>query len=320
MIRLLLGIALGAVLYAAYTGDVSAEGGAIPLDVAPGPINGQMHWYAQRTMKAAEYYTDPAYLGDVVECPERSVTCNGVVANREGLWFSAVGEVPVSIAVVVHPKFGDQPWRKALQWVRDAEQMFRNSGVQVRFLVSEITTDDGLPDFKEQAYYYMEDKYSAIAERTGADLVAVLTPHYLGDRLCGIAQIGTTRASVGLSVSGCDPITLAHELGHNFGLRHDIAQGGNPVLEGGRGYCLDGKCERGTIMSYSTTRYPLFSDKGNKVEGKPLGTDDANAASALNGYKTNVALSWERVYGPIGRDSVSVKTTEPPPEVVICEE
>ena len=182
---------------------VSGEAGMIPFDSPVGEIGGRGHWYSLRTMKAADYWDDPALTSDVR-------------ANEDGT-YSISGEAPISLGIVLHPEWypDDEPWRRAIDWIRQAEQMFRNSGVRVRFIIEHIEVQD-LPDTKESAYYAVDT-----LEAKGADMTVVLMPHFTFDPYCGIASVGNRNYYGGSirSVSGCSPKTLAHELGHNFGLR-----------------------------------------------------------------------------------------------------
>ena len=244
----------------------------IPLDSPAGEIGGRGHWYSLRTMKGSDYYSKPPVMSDIKE--------------GEG-HYSVSGEPPVDLSIVLHPLWGDdsgEPWREAINWVREAEQMFRNSGVPIRFIIRSIQTYDDMPDTVESAYHHVP--YSL---RGGADLLVVLLPYMAGDPYCGIASIGGTK-----SVSACSSVTLAHELGHNFGLGHAHSSG----FAGKKGYCMKGQadsyCEKGTIMSYAgQNRVPLFANKDFTYDSLPLGDDEHDAAAHLNKVKTDKALLSE---------------------------
>lgn len=251
---------------------LAQEGGMIPLDSPTGEIGGRGHWYSLRTMKGSDYYSKQPIMSDIKE---------------EGGYYSVSGEPPVDIAIVLHPLWGyktGQPWREALNWVREAEQMFRNSGVPIRFVVTSIETDYGMPDTVKAAYDNLP--ISKVGE---ADLLVALLPHMGGDEWCGVATINGRR-----SVSACSPTTLAHELGHNFGLWHSF----NAGHEGAKGYCRLGDdapvgCIEGTIMSYAVDRLPLFATPHYTYDGTPLGTAENSAVAHLNRVKTKVALASE---------------------------
>jgi hypothetical protein len=255
--------------------DAQAEAGMIPMSSPVGEIGGRGHWYSLRTMKGELYWTDPAYSSDVRR-------------NDDGS-FSFLGEPPVSVVLVLHPLWyeGEEPWRQAIDWMRQAEQMYRNSGVPVRFIIEGIYMWDDMPDTVEEAYHAMYfDKYAA----EGADLVIGLKPYMAGDPYCGIAGVGGR-----LSVSSCSPKTLAHELGHNFGLKH-AHQGG---YEGRKGYCIDPypsakECTKGTLMSYSGNgRLPLFAANGFTKDGDPIGDEEHTAVEYLRSKTTDKAIAYE---------------------------
>lgn len=86
-------------------------------------------------------------------------------------------------------------------------------------------------------------------------------------------------------------LTLAHEVGHNFGLNHNAEDrgGGNGAYSFSFGYRLPGAFR--TVMAYrcdddglaSCPQVPLFSSPGLSHEGQAAGTSEAdNARSLLN--------------------------------------
>lgn len=259
-------------LFAVY--DAQAEAGMIPMDSPVGEIGGKGHWYSLRTMKGKDYWKDPAVTSDIRK-------------NEDGT-YSITGEAPVSVVLVLHPDwYPEEPWRHAIHWLRQAEQMYRNSGVPVRFVIEGIEVWDEMPDTVEAAYHAMP--FDRFADR-GADLVVGLKPVMAGDPYCGVASISGAK-----SVSSCSPVVLAHELGHNFGLHHAHKSG----QEGRKGYCIDPKpqayeCEVGTIMSYAGYgRIPLFAANGFTYDGQPLGTEEHTAVEYLRSSVVGKALRWE---------------------------
>jgi hypothetical protein len=262
------------------TDSTRGEAGMIPFDSPVGEIGGRGHWYTLRTMKGADYWDDPALTSDVK-------------ANQDGT-YSISGEAPISVGLVLHPDWfpNEEPWRQAIDWVRQAEQMFRNSGVPVRFLIEHIEVQNDLPDTKESALYAAND-----TSQYGTDMTIVLLPHYAFDPLCGIAYVGDNNYYGGSikSVSGCSPKTLAHELGHNFGLRHAHQVG----AEGRKGYCFAPasgakNCTKGTLMSYSgELRVPLFANQFFSYNDQVLGTEEHDAVSWLQAQAAGRALAWE---------------------------
>lgn len=259
--------------------DVDAERlGPMPtdpfpsIDEEPGPW-ARMHWHRWDTMRGPEYWDNPPVTSDVRD-------------NLDGT-YSITGEAPVSVALVLHPDwYPEEPWRKAIGWLRQAELMYRNSGVSVRFVIESIETWDEFPDTVERAYNYMSfDRFIG-----RADLLIGLKPVMAGDPYCGVAGINGAK-----SVSSCSPITLAHELGHNFGLHH-AHRGG---YEGRKGYCMTPSpeardCDRGTIMSYAgQRRVPLFAADGFTYKGQALGNTEHTAVEFLRSRVVGKALRNE---------------------------
>ena len=280
----LTGLVLASVLHS--VDALATEGGMIPFDSPVGEIGGRGHWYALRTMKGEDYWTNPAVSSDIRE-------------NEDGT-YSIAGDAVISLGLVLHPEWypDDEPWRRAIDWIRQAEQMYRNSGVRVRFMIEKIVVWEDMPDTKLAAY----NKLPSMAEY-GADMTVGLMPHFSFDNICGVAAIGSTSYYGGSirSVSGCNPATLAHELGHNFGLFHSFnwTEDNNPDGKTNKGYCLLGSddaefnCIEGTIMSYSRNRLPLFSTPEYTKGGLPLGDEASNAVAHLNQQVTGRALAWE---------------------------
>ena len=262
--------------------SVSASSPPFPsIEEPPGPL-GKTHWWRWSTFKGVDYWNNPPTVVDIKE-------------HEDGT-YSTLGPPPVSVAVVLHPSWGEdtgEPWREAIAWIREAEDIFNNSGVPIRFIIEHIEVVEDLPDSKESAYYHVSGSDYA---KYGADLLIILLPHYSIDRLCGIASVGRSNYYGGVlkSASGCSPFTLAHELGHNFGLQHDFKE----ADEANRGYCIKGSsgsadtCSRGTIMAYARSRVPFFSSL-YEYEKEPLGDETHNARDYLNKVKTGRALAWE---------------------------
>ena len=256
--------------------EAEAEGGMIPFDSPVGEIGGKGHWYSLRTMKGEDYWEEPVITSDIRD-------------NGDGT-YSITGESPISVALVLHPDFFayDEPWRHAIDWLRQAEQMYRNSGVPIRFVIEHIEVWHEMPDTTEAAYNALS--FTNYSRDYDVDMVVGIINHISGDPYCGVASIGGAK-----SVSGCGPVTLAHELGHNFGLHH-AHKGGE---EGKKGYCVSPspearECSEGTIMSYSgRNRIPLFAANGFTYNGKPIGNENHTAVEHLRSIVTRKALQDE---------------------------
>ena len=173
------------------------------------------------------------------------------------------------------------------------------------------------------------DEAHALRERTGADLVHLIVgdPDY---NVCGIAALP---GAVGITLRDCGGITVAHELGHNMGLRHDRFR--VEVYEGSvsshpaYGYVNQEMFEAGapqsgrwrTIMAYRAhcgladarcTQVPRFSNPRQHYNGDPLGipfgegsgvSGPADAVAVLNATGP-AAAAW--------RDRPSDAANQPP--------
>lgn len=163
---------------------------------------------------------------------------------------------------------------------------------------------------------------AALREATGADIVVLMDGLKGSDRSCGLGDapgIGFTGELFHpLSASndvytvfyrpgfpnnggtGCDDVTLAHELGHNLGLNHSRREAGaDASLPWGRGYGVDGSFA--TIMAYASrfpgsSTVPLFSNPANhNCNGQACGISredleqGADSVNAINHARFQVA-------------------------------
>ena len=277
-------------LFASHT---ASEGGMIPFNSEAGEIGGRGHWYSLRTMKGADYWNDPANLTDILQ--------------DENGDYNIAGEPPVSLVILLHPEFyqDDEPWRRAIDWVRQVEQMFRNSGVPIRFIIEHIETVPDLPDTVYETLTDVRTYASRTADWYDADLAIVLIPQRGFDKYCGVAELPREYTHMTVSVSACGPETLAHEMGHQFGLQHSFSRINDlssPVLGDlnyNRGYCIfpagseERECEEGTLMSYAQNRRPFFANPNAEYRGDVLGNETSDAVRWLNKVKTGRALTSE---------------------------
>ena len=126
-----------------------------------------------------------------------------------------------------------------------------------------------------------------LRDECGADLVSEIAT--LG---------GVTYYNNPFSLTGSNPITFAHEIGHDFGCRHD-AQNANPCSTCppyAYGYYVTiGSLTYGSVMSYIGLKAPYFSNPELYWRDVPFGdADDADNARRINEQAPTVA-GWRSV-------------------------
>jgi hypothetical protein len=135
------------------------------------------------------------------------------------------------------------------------------------------------------------DEVHLLRDQVGADLVALIV-HEMGTA-CGQAffAIGTGNQPfphLGFSVTkaecAVDNLVFAHELGHNFGCRHNREFDDDPgAFEFSHGHALGG--DLGTVMAVSSTgvtRVPHYSNPEVLYDGVPTGVKIEDPESAYS--------------------------------------
>ncbi len=130
------------------------------------------------------------------------------------------------------------------------------------------------------------DGVHATRDAVGADLVALLVDD-MGPA-CGIAYLAPTSPSLGFSVTDADcavgNLSFPHEIGHNQGATHDIANAGGAVYSFGYGWRWFGTngVRYRSVMAYSPgSRVPYFSNPDVNYVGTPTGTATADNAQVI---------------------------------------
>lgn len=302
----------------------SSEPGEIALNSPAGPVGGEgtdnIHWYQQESMKASRYVKTPPKMPAPIICNEEdpSVSCSGTPmrGSRELLEFPGLTYVLVYVEV---DERIDEPWRFALAQLREATRTFQRSGVPVQFLVTEIKTVDVTNDGSMNSQLNnLRGRAERISRRTGADLVMrLLSPSWYWS-YCGLASVGTIKSWPMSSITACyTRNTLAHEIGHNFGLYHDRFRGGDPFVQGGEGYITDDET-KGTVMSYADSRIPFFSSPKLSYQGKIWGDEQTDASSALRDALGTIAMAHENL-PPAVDYAIDAELSEIVEEIAYCD-
>lgn len=144
------------------------------------------------------------------------------------------------------------------------------------------------------------DEVHALRDQVGADVVSLLID---AQSSCGIGWLTDPRVAgyqaYAFNVSNwlCADgnLSLAHEIGHNQGLAHDVANAGGPgVFPYSFGYQQPAGSFR-TVMAYNCpggcVRVDNFSNPDVLRFSQPTGTPDADNARSLNETRAHVA-AW----------------------------
>ena len=146
---------------------------------------------------------------------------------------------------------------------------------------------------------------TALRNAFGADVVTVYIPFgWSNPNVCGIANLPGASTPIGQRAytanrNGCglSDFTLGHEIGHNYGMRHDDDSNSSPLFSFGKGHLLtvSGQ-QKATVMACTCglnfpkplcgsniaagvcNRIPHFSDPNIAYQTVPTGTADRNNA------------------------------------------
>jgi hypothetical protein len=225
-------------------------------------------------------------------------------------------------------KYGSDAVARAQFYVDYVNQAFFNSGIRATarmVYTEEVEYPDTTPDkngddgdtwvawkdlMLRQGEYNpgVFDHVADVRDAFGGDVVVLLRRYVAANQgACGVSagNSGKNYSGVVVQDSGlCDPSTLAHELGHNYGCNHDrntmaeYPEGGiiTNTYPFANGY-QEPTGEFVTVMSYDWTgpckpsfcpTIPYFSNPMVEFEGMATGIEQGQAESADNALAVNL--------------------------------
>ena len=179
-------------------------------------------------------------------------------------------------------------YRAALvQGLQDVNQITKNSQVDISYELAGFVDADHDETGKDFATLlndltYRMPEVKAQRDLLRADLVSMLVAN---GELCGGGKPGPAK-EYGFSAISCIP-SLAHEIGHNFGMSHDWDGKSNTYTNGYRYQPASGSLRFRTQMAYDCSpacpRQMFYSNPRLSYQGQPLGTvANHDVARAMN--------------------------------------
>jgi hypothetical protein len=205
----------------------------------------------------------------------------------------AAGDAEIDVLALYRATTRDPALEATIQgWVDYANTVFVNSQVAAHYrlldarpFLSALT----LPDYFQLG---LRPDVTALRDWYGADVVSFVVPLAELRTLCAACDGVTSNANIiagptlpwsfHVTHVGSDLRTWVHEGGHVLGMNHEPGQSQNqvPFVPGAYGHFEPGGF--GTVMSYSGTTIPHFSNPDVLYGGAPTGIagqrDNANAA------------------------------------------
>lgn len=257
------------------------------------------------------------YPSEYIECPVvNNTSCNGLYVKEDIMLYNRVGQQTIRVGFFVDDRLTIN--LRPVYWqIQQTNVAFLKSGVNIKIEPAFVQTINISNYYQKDAVrlaYDLSDwentypfsDYTNLVHEHQADFVHVMLDSREDWNICGAGWSYTGKITAGLTAcygpsdfATADPerktsteYILAHELGHQFGLQHDIENSTNePFIEGGYGFQVNEKY--GTIMSYAETRVPYFSSPKLKVNNEIYGDKTANAVSALNEMAPKLSLNFE---------------------------
>lgn len=268
----------------------------------------------------------PACGGELEPSADHAAS-NGLAASGSPP-IGADGQVTIDVAILLSSEmvtaYGslDAALAEAANAVAAANTAYSNSQIsqelrlvyagQTNSLQGASMTDDlyRLSDPTDGAF----DEAQTLRDTYGADMVSLLW-HEDPASSCGIAWVMTSAYigpsfadsafSVVMDQCATGNYSFAHELGHNMGAAHNVANaGGQAAYNYSYGYHFTGtnNLHYRTVMAYASnaageTRVPYFSSPDVQFHGAATGTVNANNALTLNNTAAIVAAFRDTIVG-----------------------
>ncbi len=228
---------------------------------------------------------------------------------------SAPHTATIDVVALHTPDFKNRyssPEVRIQHWIEIANGIYEDSGAGIEFRLSSVAELDARSNdlgFQE-LLTELSDSDTQIGKQAndfrfslGADVIVGFVES--AETNCGIAfgapiGYGYLAAPYVSIVGGdCSGATLAHELGHNFGLAHSFEQGTRGTFHWSRGHYVDERysgeqISNGTMMTYGRTYRDIISDPNRNCGRMPCGVDrslwaGADAVASLRATRWQVA-------------------------------